>query len=176
MKKIVYSTGMAGRVTDGLCMHDRDYARAAKELEQVQKGCRTATFTGIDSVLEAVLEELHSTGCPRGGIYSVTVPYTAEEYSRGCKWTKQCTVASATVKDRLVIGLSFTRGETGGSRVYTDDMQTAANIISLRVMGCKFAHIWIEGTRLAILGLAQALRGQVEMHRDGREVYHAANR
>lgn len=147
MKKFEFRDG-------SLTMTDKDFKAAVDSLERCQKGCRTATFYGLEEVMGRAYALLVKTGCPKTGSFALSIPETADDYAKSCKYDKKCTRAILTIQDRRVVFVGFSRDCTGAPSIRTADHKTTCDIIAKRVCGLTMEHIYDPEKREAIGKLA----------------------
>ena len=163
MKIVKYMRiGLSGKgyTADSLCMTDKAY-KAAEQLLKDFQGKTRECFLEMHDVLTEAAEHLWEAECPKAGRYWMQFPHCTS------KAGKNGTVATLTVHNRKVMCIAFTWQPVLPATVITDDLKTAEEVISMKVLHTHFSSICNQKISGAVESLACSVHGQVTM--SGRE-------
>lgn len=163
MKIVKYMRiGLSGKgyTADSLCMTDKAY-KAAEQLLKDFQGKTRECFLDMHDVLTEAAKHLWEAECPEAGRYWMQFPQCS--YKKG----KKCVVATLMVSNRKIDCIAFSMDLAVPAVIYTQDWQTAAEAISMRMFSTHFTSIYDQKIKDAVKNLALSVHGQLTM--SGRE-------
>lgn len=166
MKKFALQSTQYGITKNVRVLHmtDKAFAEYKKNLDLVQKDCRTRNFDNAEDPIYAMLQLMDRKEVAKDGCYKVAIIESNDEYARSCKFSMICTRVIFEVENGKITSATPKRSCTGESVIRTACVNTACEYIAKKITRVSFKDLaYNKEVHTAIENLATAIHGEINL-------------